>query len=162
MERQYVIDLKEGARLKQVFLCKHKNLPVDRNGRPYLTLTLADRTGSVDALLWEEAERQARGFTESDLVHVAGKAVLFQGRLQLHLTEIRKAEDCPLPATEFLAASRVDPGQELDELVTLLGTVEDPALTDLIRVLLDAGLHSSSTPTGGMGEIGRASCRERV
>lgn len=139
MERQYVIDLKDGKRLQQVFLCKHKNLPVDRNGRPYLTLVLADRTGSVEALLWEEAERQARGFAESDLVEVVGKTVLFQGRLQLHLTEITKVDDCPLPASEFLGAPRPGPGVEFDELVELLGTVEEPSLAVLIQVLLDDG-----------------------
>ena len=136
MPRQYIIDLKEGSKLKQVFLCKHKNLPKDRNGRPYMTLVLADRTGSVEALLWEEAEQQSRRFSESDLVEVVGKSVLFQGRLQLHLTEIRLAENCDLPPEEFLAAPCQGTVETFQELVEHLHTIKDPVLCRLVEVLL--------------------------
>ena len=136
MERQYVTDLKEGEKLHQVFLCKHKNMPVDRNGRAYLTLVLADRSGSVDALLWEDAANQAKRFSESDLVQVVGKTVLFQGRLQLHLSEIHLAEDCPLPLSEFMSTPGRDANELYVELEELLGTVEDTALGSLVEVVL--------------------------
>ncbi len=135
MSRKYVMDLREGDRLQQVFLCKRKNLPQDRNGRPYLTLVLADRSGSVEALLWDEADRQAQRFSESDLVDVVGKTVLFQGRLQLHLTEIHRADDCELPQSEFLSSPRRRPEEVFSELWGVMESVKDPALVRLLEVL---------------------------
>ena len=136
MNRRYVIDLKEGDKLQQVFFCKQKNTPVDRNGNTYLTLVLADRTGSVEALLWDEAEKQSRRFSQSDLIQVVGRAVQFQGRMQLHLTEIHQAEDCPLPLSEFLSSPARSADEAFQELVTLLQSVKDPALCSLAEIML--------------------------
>ena len=57
--RSSVAELQDGQKVEGVFLCSRKSLPTDRTGRRYLSLLLADRSGQVEALLWDEAERQA-------------------------------------------------------------------------------------------------------
>lgn len=140
MARTNATQLKAGDRINEVFFCKRKNLAVDRNGRPYLSAVLSDRSGSVDALLWERADVQAEGFDSADLVRVAGKVVSYQGRTQLHLTEIIRVDAADrerVDLSELMGQPDQQPEELLQGLQTLLATVTNPHLQGLSQALLD-------------------------
>jgi 3'-5' exoribonuclease len=134
--RKRIADLGDKDRVKEVYLCTRKTLPVDRNGKRYLNLVLGDRTGEVEALLWTEPERQAEKFSVQDLVEVVGTAILFQGRLQLHLQEVSRSDGRGIPRDEFLRRSTREPERMLEELSALLAGIEEPHLAALARSLL--------------------------
>jgi 3'-5' exoribonuclease len=135
--RAYVANLKDGDHVFEVYLCTRKALPVDRTSRRYLHMTLSDRTGDVEALLWEEAERRAERFAQHDLVRVTGTVVSFQGRRQLHLTEIQRADSSEVAAAEVVRRGPEDPQRLWAELRALLATVQDPHLAQLWRLYVD-------------------------
>ena len=49
---KYIKDLKEGDRVFDIYLCKHKQSAVTKNGKPYETVILQDKTGTVDGKIW--------------------------------------------------------------------------------------------------------------
>ena len=83
MSRRFVNELNNGDNVDDVFLVVQKQTRANRQGNPYLFLELRDRTGSIDARLWNIPENSALGFNEGDYVHVRGKVQVFQGALQM-------------------------------------------------------------------------------
>lgn len=138
----FVGDLAKGMRVKEVFLCKRRSVASDRNGRAFLSMVLGDRTGTIDALLWRDAEEQGARVSPGDVVEVAGSVSLFQGRLQLHLTEVAPVDPAwggDLAPEIFLGEAEQDPAQMWAELLTLLRSVEDPRLGELVERLAEDG-----------------------
>ena len=130
-------DLTDGEKFTGTFLCKRKSSSSDRNGRPFLSLVLSDRTGEAEALLWERPEEQGQSFEAEDAVTTSGKVVLFQGRRQLHLRKIRKANPDERPLEELLPASSCDAAQMSADLAELLLAMEQVDLRALAASYLD-------------------------
>ena len=50
---KFIRDLKEGDRISDIYLCKHKQAAVTKNGKSYENVILQDKTGVIDAKVWE-------------------------------------------------------------------------------------------------------------
>lgn len=130
---RFVAELRDGDKLQgEVFHCIRKAVPTDRTGRRYLSLMLGDRSGQIEALLWEEAERQAEGFSAFDFVAVTGAVVPFQGRRQLHLTQVWRVEPSTVNAEVYQPRPPVDTASLWRELEAELETIADPDLRALL------------------------------
>ena len=73
-----------------MFLVADKQLRANRQGNLYIQLQLRDRTGSIDARLWNAGEALFRSLHEGDFVQVRGKVQLFQGSLQIVLNNLER------------------------------------------------------------------------
>jgi 3'-5' exoribonuclease len=109
-----VADLKPGREVEGVYACVRKDRLTARTGSPYLALELRDRSGSLPARVFRDADFLAGQFERGDLVWVAGRVERFRDELQLDVRTIRKAEpgDAADPA-EFLPVAYRDL-EELD------------------------------------------------
>jgi 3'-5' exoribonuclease len=130
-------DVVEKSRVRGVYLCTQKTLARGRNDRTYLSLTLADRSAALEARVWDQAEAVARKFAEADLVRVEGTAVLYQGRVQLHLADVARAEDPGLDPADFVPASAVPVDEMWRDLRALAATVQSAPLRGLLDAVLD-------------------------
>src|SRR5215831_18656763 len=92
MNRRFVQQLSDGDPLDEVFLITDKQLRANRNGNLYLQVELRDRTGSISARLWNAGEHLFRSFDNGDFVLARGKVQLFQGALQVILSQIERSE----------------------------------------------------------------------
>src|SRR3989344_4643028 len=88
----FVSELKEKMEFEGTFLVKILQLHLDKNGRPYVNLVLMDKTGEIEARVWENASRLAEEIRAHDLLKVAGKVNLYQGRRQVVVEAAAKAE----------------------------------------------------------------------
>src|SRR2546429_6300918 len=101
MTRRFIQQLADGDAIEDVYLVADKQLRANRNGNLYLQLELRDRTGSMSARLWNASEHQFRSFDAGDFVFVKGKVQLFQGALQMILSQVERAETEKLQLTDF-------------------------------------------------------------
>lgn len=131
----WVEDLKENQQVTGLYLAKLKRLGTTRKGDPFMTLLLADRTGEVEARVWDDAESLHSGFAEGDVVEVEGRTGSYRNTLQLILTSVKKARVVPEPSV-FLEASPRDAREMWAELRELLGWIEHPHLKEVIRRFL--------------------------
>jgi 3'-5' exoribonuclease len=136
MSQPLLKDVAEKTQVKGVYLCTRKNMPFARNGRAYLSLVITDRSAQLEARVWEQAEAAARRFAEFELVRIEGTAVSYQGRIQLHLTEVERASDEGLDPADFLPVGPRPVEALWIDLKTLAATVRTPPL----RALIDAAL----------------------
>src|SRR5919206_2672475 len=110
-EEPTVAGLRPGDDVDGVFACSRKDRLTARTGTPYLALELRDRTGTIQARAFRDADVLAGQFERGDLVWVAGRVERFREELQVELKAIRRADDAADPR-DFLPVAYRD----LDEL----------------------------------------------
>jgi 3'-5' exoribonuclease len=108
-----VADLKPGREVDGVYACVRKDRLTARTGSPYLALELRDRTGSLPARVFRDADFLAGQFERGDLVWVTGRVERFRDELQLDVQTIRKAEPGDADPAAFLPVAYRDL-EELD------------------------------------------------
>ena len=90
MKRIFVCDINKEADVRDFFLVVKKGIYSSRNNTKYVSLKLKDRTGSIDARIWDRVEELAANFERNDIVYVESKAKMYQEQFQLTVTNIRK------------------------------------------------------------------------
>jgi 3'-5' exoribonuclease len=108
-----VADLKPGREVEGVYACVRKDRLTARTGSPYLALELRDRSGSLPARVFRDADFLAGQFERGDLVWVTGRVERFRDELQLEVRTIRKAEPGDADPSAFLPVAYRDM-EELD------------------------------------------------
>ncbi|MGB6973601.1 MAG: HD domain-containing protein [Terracidiphilus sp.] len=140
MKDLYIADLtgfEEGRTFDGYFLLLSSQQRTTRAGKPYLNLTLSDKTGQLEGRVWDPADpRIARDLVRGDLVKARGSVSRFEDRLQMKVEQIRKANAAEADRADMLPATALD----VDELwQTLLGFVDgmtEPHLKQLLTALL--------------------------
>src|SRR6266581_4217901 len=92
MGRRFVLQMTDGDTIEDVYLVSDKQLRANRNGNLYLQVELRDRSGSISARLWNAGEHLFRSFDVGDFVAIKGKVQLFQGALQIILSQVDRIE----------------------------------------------------------------------
>ncbi|HYA30020.1 MAG TPA: HD domain-containing protein [Acidobacteriota bacterium] len=131
MKSLYVADIRENQLVDAYFLVASKNQGVTKGGSSYLTLKLLDRSGEIEARVWERADDLARGFDKNDFVRVRGQATLYQGKVQIRVQDVIRVDESKVAAEDFLPKSANDPETMLAELQTILRAVKNPHLLAL-------------------------------
>ena len=90
MKRLFVSDIKKDSEVKDFFLVMKKGIYSSRNNTRYASVRLRDKTGSMEARIWDRVDELAAGFDRNDIVYVEGRARSYQEQLQLNVTDIRK------------------------------------------------------------------------
>lgn len=149
MAKVYVKDIKPNDQVDSVFKVFKKALPTGKSGKPYMTLTLTDKTGEIDARIWENAAELDKAFGAGDLVKVTASTVVHQGHNQLKIDAIEKTELGELPADDFSEPPpREEPAREaahhggnterrFAEVSQMVDRVSDPHVRALLRSFLD-------------------------
>ncbi len=131
MKALYAADIRENQLVDSLFLVGAKNHGVTKGGNSYLTLKLLDRSGEIEARVWERADDLARGFERNDFVRVRGQATLYQGKMQVRVQDIARIDEKTIAAEDFLPTSKLDPDAMLEELQTILRRIKNPSLLAL-------------------------------
>ena len=132
----YVADLSEGTLVDATFAVQRKQRRHTRNGDPFLSMELADRTGRVPGVVWNDVNLLGARFDQGDTVRVLGRVESYGGRLQIAVRDLEKIDQGdPL---DLVPGARRD-AETLDGFVEFLaGEVSHPGLRGLLdRFLTD-------------------------
>jgi len=133
----YVADLSEGSLVDATFAVQRKQRRHTRNGDPFLSMELADRTGRVPGVVWNDVNLLGARFDQGDTVRVLGRVESYGGRLQIAVRDVEKIDaGDPL---DLVPGARRD-AETLDGFVEFLaGEIAHPGLRGLLdRFLADA------------------------
>ena len=134
--RRYVSQLAHNETVSQVFLASDKQLRPNRNGNLYLQVDLADRSGSVNARMWNASDNDYRTFENGDYVHVEGATQLFQGNMQLIANRIRKARPDEIEESDFVTLQSEEVDLMRDRLISILNGIKSAPLSRLAKGFL--------------------------
>ena len=102
---KYIKDLKDGDRVFDIYLCKHKQSAVTKNGKPYESVILQDKTGTIDAKVWEPNNPGIGEYDDLDYIEVYGDVTNFQGALQISVKRIRVCREGEYNPADYLPVS---------------------------------------------------------
>ncbi|MBM3774720.1 MAG: HD domain-containing protein [Acidobacteria bacterium] len=119
------------------FLVQQKEIRQKKTGEPYLSLLLSDRTGEVDAKMWDNVTEVIDAFDRDDFVKVKGLLQVYHNRPQLTLHKVRRLNDGEVDFADYFPCSERDPGEMWRELRELLASVGQPHLKALLEALLE-------------------------
>ncbi|HKV66448.1 MAG TPA: OB-fold nucleic acid binding domain-containing protein, partial [Gaiellales bacterium] len=88
----YVADLSEGTLVDATFAVQRKQRRHTRNGDPFLSMELADRTGRVPGVVWNDVNLLGARFDQGDTVRVLGRVESYGGRLQIAVRDLEKID----------------------------------------------------------------------
>lgn len=131
---KYIELLREGERVNEIFLCKHKQAAVTKNGKPYENVILQDKTGTLDAKIWEPDSQGINEFERFDYISVTGDVTSFQGALQLNVKRVRKAQPGEYEPGDYLPVSDRDVDEMYGELKDIISSIETPCLKKLLSL----------------------------
>ncbi len=131
----------EGRTIEDVFAVTRKSLLTSSREQPYLRLTVADRTGEIEAFVWENAEEFAARFGTGDLISVAARVQLRNGAAQLRIDALERVSDRDqqgIDPRDFLPGLDVPTCQRhWGEITSILSEVRHPALAQLLAGFTD-------------------------
>ena len=90
---RYIDTFREGMHIADVYLCKNKQIALTKNGKEYGNLVMQDKTGTIDAKIWDLGSPGVGEFETMDYVHVEADVTLFQSSFQLNVRRIRRAQE---------------------------------------------------------------------
>ncbi len=137
MKTLFVRQLQPNQVAQSVFLVHSKELRQDKGGKSYLSLVLGDRTGQLDARMWEGAAEVADTFDRDDFVEVKGIIQVHRNRPQMHIQSLRRVEENGLPLAEFLPHTEKDVEAMWRELRSAVAEMRDVRLRALLDAFLD-------------------------
>lgn len=130
---KYIEELKDGDRIFDIYLCKYKQSAITKNGKSYENVILQDKTGTIDAKIWDPNSSGIEEFDILDYVEVFGEVTSFQGALQVNVKRVRLAREGEYEAKNYVPVSSKDINEMYEELLKLLKEVKNPHLTALIN-----------------------------
>ena len=129
---RYIDGFREGMHISDVYLCKSKQIALTKNGKEYGNLVLQDKTGTVEAKLWDLGSPGVGNFEALDYVYIDADVTMFMGAKQLNVKRIRKADEGEYIPADYLPVSLKDVKQMYSELLALIASVKNPYLRKLL------------------------------
>ena len=128
---KFIETFREGMHVSDVYLCKTKQIALTKNGKEYGSLNLQDKTGTVDAKIWELNSPGINEFSAMDYVFVDADVTVFQGQFQLNVKRIRRADENEYRPSDYLPVTAKDVKTMHHELVQYITTIRNENLRKL-------------------------------
>ena len=136
MKSPYVNELEPNRVITTSFLVHAKEIRQKKSGELYLSLMLGDRTGELDAKMWDNVAEVIDAFDRDDFVKVKGLIQVFHNRPQLTIHKMRRMDDSEIDFTDYFPSSKRDPGEMWSELCGIVAEVNNPYLKRLLEAFL--------------------------
>ena len=129
---KFINELREGEKISGIYLCKHKQPAVTKNGKPYENVILQDKTGTIDAKIWEPNSQGIDDFDTLDYIDVIGDVTSFQGSLQVSIKRARKAHEGEYEPGNYLPISEKSIDGMYEELLKYVHSIKNAYLNKLL------------------------------
>ena len=127
----FIGELREGERINEIYLCKQKQTALTKAGKPYESLVLQDKTGTLDAKIWDPSSQGIEECDALDYINVMGDVTSFQGTLQLNIKRLRKASEGEYEPKDYLPVSEYNVEEMYREMQGYVKSLTNPYLKKL-------------------------------
>src|SRR4051812_43528029 len=132
MKQIYVRDLQPNQLIVSEFLVQSKEVRLKKSGENYLSLALADKSGDVDAKMWDNVDEILDTFERDDFVKIKAAVQIFRNKPQLTLHKVRKLEDHEVDLGDFFPRSARDSEEMWRELGGIIAGMQNVYLKTLL------------------------------
>jgi 3'-5' exoribonuclease len=132
---RYLEDVKENEQVVEHYLCRQKQTLKTRGGKTYLSLRLSDKTGQMDAKVWE-MNNDIQSFEEGDMIKIDAQVVTFQNELQLKVIKLRKSREGEFIPLNYVPCTEKDIDELYGEVLDFIKSVQHPKLRAVLEGIL--------------------------
>jgi 3'-5' exoribonuclease len=137
MKSPYVSEVEANRVVTTSFLVHSKEIRQKKTGELYLSLLLGDRTGELDAKMWDNVSEVIDEFDRDDFVKVKGLIQIFHNRPQLTIHKLRRMDDSEVEFSDYFPSSRRDPDEMWMELRSIVSGLSNVHIKALLNAILD-------------------------
>lgn len=134
---KFIETFREGDRINDVYLCKLKQAALTKAGKPYDIVVLQDKTGTIDAKIWDPGSVGINEFEAMDYVWITGDVSIYNGNPQLSIKRARKAEEGEYHPSDYLPVSEYDIDGMFTELMGYINSIKNPYYGRLLHAFFD-------------------------
>lgn len=136
MKTPFVSELSTEQTITTFFLVHARELRNTREGKQYLRLELGDRSGTVEARMWDQFENAAKDVSRDDIVKVQARVEIYRNRPQLAILQVRRARPEEVDLADYLPHTEADVGKLWAQLLDYVESITDPWLKRLVSAIL--------------------------
>jgi 3'-5' exoribonuclease len=134
LKKQFINDLVNDMPVDSVFVVSRKNVRQKKNKEEYCTLTLSDKSGNIESVIWTEGYRSSGMFNEGDFVRACGQVSEYRGLKQLTLNKVTKVTDKALiDENDFIKVTKKDIKKMFSDLRGYIDIVQNRYVQELLR-----------------------------
>src|SRR5712671_394905 len=135
MKEFYICDctLHENKVITSNFVVVVKQIKPKKSGEPYLALTLGDRSGHLEAKMWDNVEEVLEAFDQDDFLKIKGLVNKYKNRFQLTIHKLRKLGDSEIDFADYLPKTAKDIDELWQTLTGFVATFRNPHLKTLVQ-----------------------------
>ena len=137
MKPAYVADLEADQAVTSFFLVCDKEIRATRDGKPFLRLELGDRTGTIEARMWENFEEAAATIDRDDFVKVQARVEIYRNKTQLAVDRLRRAEPSEIDPADYFPHTAEDIEKLYGQLREFVASVGSPWLRRLLHTVVE-------------------------
>ena len=132
---RYIETLREGERIQEIYLCRQRTTAMTKTGKEYENVILQDKTGSLDAKIWDPHSMGIDEFDALDYVEVNGDVTVFNGQTQLSIKRARKISETGVDPTNYLPCTNKNIDEMMMELTKFIAGVNNPYYKQVLTKL---------------------------
>jgi 3'-5' exoribonuclease len=137
MKSPFVKEVEPNRVITTSFLVHSKEIRQKKSGELYLSLLLGDRTGELDAKMWDNVSDVIDSFDRDDFVKVKGLIQVFHNRPQLTIHKMRRLDTSEIDFGDYFPCSKRDPAAMWSELRGIVAAMANRHLRGLLEALLN-------------------------
>lgn len=132
---KYIEQLREGESVREIYLCRYKQSAVTKSGKPYDSVVLQDKTGNMDAKIWDPNSVGIDDFLALDFIDIIGEVTSYNGMLQMNIKRARRVREDEYNLADYVPVTEKDTEEMYNELLTYVNSVKNTYLKELLKRL---------------------------
>ncbi len=137
MPRKYISELNGGTTIDEIFLVQNKDLRTTKNGSLYIQAQLSDRTGMIDARMWDASTPFFESLDDDTFLKIKGRTEIYQNKIQLIIKQISKTSQEEIKLEDYLPGTEQDVGKMFAELKQISSSIKQPHLKSLLNLFFN-------------------------
>src|SRR5712671_4338453 len=138
MKEFYICDctLHENKIITSNFVVVSKQIKPKKSGEPYIALTLGDRSGQLEAKMWDNVEEVLNAFEQDDFLKIKGLVNKYKNRFQLTIHKVRKLGDTEIEFSDYLPKTTKNIDDLWQTLADFVASFQNPHLRSLVQAFM--------------------------
>ncbi len=130
---RYINTLVAGETIRNIYLCRGRRSAETRNHKPYDSLILQDKTGTLDGKVWDPNSSGIADYDEMDFIEVYGEVTSYNNNLQLNIKQIRKAQKDEYITADYMPTTEKNTEHMYEELLGYIAQIQNPYLKQAVE-----------------------------
>src|SRR5436190_19415188 len=126
----------ENKIVTSTFVVVTKQIKPKKTGEPYLALTLGDRSGQLEAKMWDNVDDVLEAFEQDDFLKIKGLINKYKQRFQLTIHKLRKLGETEIDFSDYLPKTTKDIDELWQTLTNFVSGIENPYLKALVQAFM--------------------------